>query len=106
MTVPNSSNRAATFTLHGHVWPRIRTWPLPRRRWLPTNANINNVGSVIVGNNPMEMAFGAQESNLGSSHYIIKPYGGAGGGDAVPGDYLFRDTAAAGMGAGAWASCV
>jgi hypothetical protein len=50
----------------------------------------------------MEMAFGAQESNIGSSHYIIKPYGGAGGGDAVTGDYLFRDTAAAGMGAGAW----
>jgi hypothetical protein len=103
MTVPNSSNRATTFTLHGHVWPRDPYLALKRdTAGFPTNANIDNVGSVIVGNNPMQMAFGAQESNIGSSHYIIKPFNGAGGADAVTGDYLFRDTAAAGMGGGAW----
>jgi hypothetical protein len=102
-TVPNSSNRATTFQLHGHVWPRDPY--LARFRdaaGFPTNANINNVGSVIVGDNPMQMAFGAQESLLGSAHYIIKPFNGAGGADAVQGDFLFRDTAAAGFGAGAW----
>ncbi len=50
----------------------------------------------------MQMYFGAQESIIGSAHYVIKPTPSAGGGDAVPGDYLFRDTAAAGIGGGAW----
>ena len=58
--------------------------------------------SVVIGNNPMQMYFGAQESIIGSSHYVIKLTNGAGGVDRVPGDYLFRDTAAAGMGGGAW----
>jgi hypothetical protein len=102
-TVPNSSNRATTFQLHGHVWPRDPYLALKRdAKGFPTNANIDNVGSVIIGNNPMEMAFGAQESLLGSAHYVIKPYNGAGGADAVPGDFLFRDSASAGFGAGAW----
>jgi hypothetical protein len=103
LTTPNSSNRATTFQLHGHVWPRDPY--LSARRdaaGFPVNANLSNVGSVIIGNNPMEMAFGAQESIIGSAHYVIKPYNGAGGADAVTGDFLMRDTAAAGMGGGAW----
>ena len=96
-------NRATTFTLHGHVWPRDPFLAAQRdARGFPTNANVGNVGSVIIGTNPMEMAFGAQESIIGSAHYVIKPYNGAGGADAVPGDYLMRDTAAAGFGGGAW----
>jgi hypothetical protein len=103
MTVPNSSNRATTFQLHGHVWPRDPFLALRRdANGFPTSANIDNVGSVVIGRNPMQMYFGAQESNIGSSHYVYIPNNGAGGADRVPGDYLFRDTAAAGMGAGAW----
>jgi hypothetical protein len=103
LTAGNSSNRATTFTLHGHVWPRDPFLSAQRNAaGFPNNANVGNVGSVIIGSNPMEMAFGAQESIIGSAHYVIKPYNGAGGADAVPGDYLMRDTAAAGFGGGAW----
>jgi hypothetical protein len=103
MTVPNSSNRATTFQLHGHVWPRDPFLAL----WIdaggfPTSANINNVGAVRIGDNPMQIYFGAQESLIGSAHYVFKPLNGAGGAAGISGDYLFRDTAAAGMGAGAW----
>jgi len=99
----NSSARAATFALHGHVWPRDPYLALKRdAAGFPTNANIDNVGSVVIGDNPMQMYFGAQESIIGSAAYVIKPNNGAGGADAVPGDYLFRDTASAGMGHGAW----
>ncbi|WP_236580360.1 hypothetical protein [Rubrivivax sp. A210] len=100
---PNSSNRGTTFTLHGHVWPRDPYLALNRNAaGFPTNANIDNVASVVVGNNPMQMYFGAQESVIGGAHYVIKPTTGAGGSDAVKGDYLMRDTAAASMGGGAW----
>ncbi|WP_236580289.1 hypothetical protein [Rubrivivax sp. A210] len=103
LVAPNSSSRATTFTLHGHVWPRDPFLALKRdAAGFPTNANIDNVGSVVIGNNPMQMYFGAQESVIGSAHYVIKPTTGAGGGDAVKGDYLMRDTAGAGFGGGAW----
>jgi manganese oxidase len=103
VVMANSSNRAATFILHGHVWPRDPYLALRRdAAGFPTNANIDNVGSVVIGDNPMQQYFGAQESIIGSASYLIKPNNGAGGADAVPGDYLFRDTAAAGMGHGAW----
>jgi hypothetical protein len=103
LTSPNSSSRGQTFQLHGHVWPRDPYLAAKRdAAGFPTNANIDNVGSVVIGKNPMEMAFGAQESIIGSAHYVIKPYNGAGGVDAVTGDYLFRDTASAGGGSGTW----
>jgi hypothetical protein len=103
LTNPNSSNRAATFQLHGHVWPRDPFLALKRdAAGFPLHAAIDNVGSVVIGNNPMQFYLGAQESVIGSAHYVIRPLNGAGGVDKVPGDYLFRDTAAAGMGGGAW----
>ncbi len=100
---PNSSNRGTTFILHGHVWPRDPFLALRRdAAGFPTNANIDNVGSVIIGDNPLQFYIGAQESIVGSAHYVIKPTTGAGGADAVRGDYLMRDAASAGMGGGAW----
>jgi len=103
LTTPNSSNRATTFILHGHVWPRDPFLALRRNAaGFPDNANIDNVGSVVIGDNPLQFYFGAQESVIGSAHYVIKPTSGAGGKDAVTGDYLMRDGAAAGMGGGAW----
>jgi hypothetical protein len=49
----------------------------------------------------MQFYLGAQESHLGSAHwtYVLESAGGAFG---VTGDYLIRDTAAAGLGAGNW----
>ena len=102
LTMVNSSSRGATFTLHGHVWPRDPFLALKRAAGIPTNANIDNVGSVVIGDNPLAFFLGAQESIMGSAHYVIKPTSGAGGRDAVRGDYLMRDTASAGMGGGAW----
>lgn len=99
----NSSARAATFILHGHVWPRDPYLSAKRdANGFPLTADVGNVGSVVIADNPMQMYFGAQESIIGSAAYVIKPTNGAGGADAVAGDYLFRDTASAGMGHGAW----
>jgi len=102
----NSSNRGATFTLHGHVWPRDpylaqrvegNGFPMPADG---TNLT-GGVGSVRIGNNPMSFYLGAQESIIGAAHFsFVLP--SAGGVDGIAGDYLFRDTAAAGMGGGAW----
>ena len=103
LTMPNSSSRGTTFVLHGHVWPRDPFLALKRNAaGFPDNANIDNVGSVVIGDNPLQIYFGAQESVIGSSHHVIKPTSGAGGRDKVTGDYLMRDTAGAGMGGGAW----
>ncbi len=101
----NSSNRGATFTLHGHVWPRDPYLAQNRdANGFPTlvaGTQLGGVGSVDIGANPMQMYFGAQESIIGSAHFsFVLP--SAGGADGVTGDYLFRDTAAAGMGGGAW----
>jgi hypothetical protein len=109
LTNPNSSNRGTTFTLHGHVWPKDPY--LAQRRdgeGYPSPATTANggqltggVGAVDIGANPMQMYLGAQESVIGSAHFsFVLP--SAGGADGVAGDYLFRDTAAAGMGGGAW----
>ena len=103
LTMPNSSSRGTTFVLHGHVWPRDPFLALKRNAaGFPDNANIDNVGSVVIGDNPLQIYFGAQESVIGSSHHVIKPTSGAGDRDKVTGDYLMRDTAGAGMGGGAW----
>jgi hypothetical protein len=104
-TTPNSSNRAATIQVHGHMWPRdpylaanldVNGFPVQA-----SGAPLGGVGSVRIGDNPMQMYFGAQESHMGGHHwtYVLQSAGGAFG---VTGDYLIRDTAAAGLGAGNW----
>jgi hypothetical protein len=116
LTNPNSSNRGTTFTLHGHVWPKDPY--LAQRRdtdGFPLPADgVNQTGGVgavdiapqkdangLALTNPMQMYLGAQESVIGSAHFsFVLP--SAGGADGVAGDYLFRDTAAAGLGGGAW----
>ncbi|MNC72869.1 hypothetical protein D3C75_1239850 [compost metagenome] len=53
------------------------------------------------GYNPMAMFIGAQESVLPAAHFsFMVP--SAGGSNAVPGDYLFRDYAAYGNASGLW----
>jgi len=116
-TVPNSSNRAVTQQIHGHLWARdpylasnLDANGFPRQA---AGQPLGGVGSVRiapealdangqrVNGNPMSFYLGAQESLIGSSHWtFVLP--SAGGVDAVPGDYLIRDAAAAGLGAGNW----
>jgi hypothetical protein len=104
-TTPNSSNRAATIQVHGHLWPRdpylaqnLDANGFPAQA---PGAPLGGVGSVRIGANPMQFYLGAQESHLGSAHwtYVLESAGGAFG---VTGDYLIRDAAAAGLGAGNW----
>jgi hypothetical protein len=103
LTMANSSNRGATFLLHGHLWPRDPFLALSiDAGGFPTTAAIGNVGSVRIGDNPMQFYLSGQESLVGSAHYVIKPVNGAGGAGKVPGDYLFYDGSSAGRGAGAW----
>jgi hypothetical protein len=59
------------------------------------------VGSVRFGYNPMSMYIGAHESILPAAHFSFM-HPSAGGSNAIPGDYLFRDYAAYGNTAGLW----
>ncbi|HET9699798.1 MAG TPA: hypothetical protein VFP70_02645, partial [Burkholderiales bacterium] len=103
--VPNSSNRAVTQQIHGHVWARDPYLASNLdAQGFPVQAGgqpLGGVGSVRIGDNPMQMYLGAQESLMGSHHWLfLLP--SAGGAFGVTGDYLIRDTAAAGLGAGNW----
>ncbi|MNE84929.1 hypothetical protein D3C80_1818730 [compost metagenome] len=59
------------------------------------------VGSVKFGYNPMSMYIGARESILPAAHFSSM-HPSAGGANAIPGDYLFRDYGAYGNTAGLW----
>ncbi|MCY1312754.1 hypothetical protein D9M70_632030 [compost metagenome] len=59
------------------------------------------VGSVRFGWNPMAMYIGAQEGVLPASHFSMM-FPSAGGANAIPGDYLFRDYGGFGNLAGLW----
>ncbi|MGY2258741.1 manganese-oxidizing multicopper oxidase MnxG [Pseudomonas sp. SDO55104_S430] len=98
--MPSGGSRGATFQLDGHVWAfnpfqaeKLDTWGYPMK-----NAGI---GSVRFGYNPMAMYIGAQESVLPAAHFSFM-FPSAGGANAVPGDYLYRDYAAFGNLGGIW----
>ncbi|RWU17149.1 hypothetical protein DM813_27695 [Pseudomonas alkylphenolica] len=98
--MPSGGSRGATFQLDGHVWAfnpfqaeRLDLWGYPLKD--------AGIGSVRFGYNPMAMYIGAQESVLPAAHFsFIFP--SAGGANAVPGDYLYRDYAAFGNLGGIW----
>jgi hypothetical protein len=59
------------------------------------------VGSRALGVNPVGFAQGGQESWNAVTHFeVFLP--SAGGGNAVPGDYLMRDQASFGNASGVW----
>lgn len=86
---PTGAGRGTTFNLHGHVWQRD-----------PYLAGA--VPSQTIGDNPLGMVLGAQESVTPSGHFDIVPLHGAGGAGAVPGDYLFKDQGSFGRTSGLW----
>ena len=59
------------------------------------------VGSRKIGNNPIGFAQGGQESLTTTNHFTFR-LPSAGGGNAVQGDYLFRDKASFGNASGLW----
>jgi len=119
ITNPFGTSRGSTFALHGHVWQRdpyvcpdeaqdgltgkcnspdhgsiYNTWPTGP-------ASIPLVGSRAIGTNPQGFAEGGRESWNTPTHFdIVLPM--AGGVNAVPGDYLFRDQGSFGSASGVW----
>ena len=85
---PTGVGRGTTFVLHGHSWQRD-----------PYLAGA--VASQTIGDNPIGFYLSAQESITPGNHFdIVLP--SAGGPNAVPGDYLFRDQASFGNTDGLW----
>ncbi|MDT4809216.1 hypothetical protein FQZ97_420930 [compost metagenome] len=100
VTMPSGGSRGATFQLGGHLWAfnpfqaeKLDVWGLPQKH--------PGIGSVRFGYNPMAMYIGAQESVLPAAHFSFM-FPSAGGANAVPGDYLYRDYAAFGNLGGIW----
>src|SRR5690606_34011840 len=98
--MPSGGGRQSSFGLAGHVWPRDP--------YLAQNVDADGfpreypgVGSTRIGDNPMAMHLGGQENVLPSSHWSFV-FPSAGGKNAIPGDYLYRDLAAFGNLSGMW----
>jgi hypothetical protein len=101
LTNPFGTTRGSTFTLHGHVWQRDPyVCPSESRNGLAGACNIAGVGSKGIGDNPLGFAQGGQESWNAPSHFEVVST--AGGGNAIKGDYLFRDHASFGNASGVW----
>ena len=116
ITNPFGTSRGSTFGLHGHVWQRdpyvcnesdaVLGTTLPGKCNAPASGSLFSaglplVGSRSIGKNPIGFAQGGQESWNHPSHFdIVLP--SAGGGNGVPGDYLFRDKGSFGNASGVW----
>jgi hypothetical protein len=100
--VPFGTSRGTTLAVHGHVWQRDPyVCPGESRNGLTGACNMAGVGSKAIGDNPMGFAQGAQESVTPQSHWTFR-FPKAGGGNAVAGDYLFRDIGSFGNASGLW----
>ena len=108
---PAAAARGAVFTLHGHPWQRA-PYTCPGSSYLglldnckptgfyPTISPSFEVGSRAIGQSATSMSLGGQESILPAQHFdVVAPAGGA---NAIPGDYLFRDQAGFGITEGLW----
>ncbi|REG31950.1 hypothetical protein ATI61_105277 [Archangium gephyra] len=99
---PHGSYRGSSFRLHGHGWQRDPyICPGSANLGLPGKCSATELGSRALGVNPVGMYLGAQESVHPYTHFeIFLP--SAGGANAVPGDYLFRDYESLGNICGQW----
>ena len=100
VTMPSGGSRGATYQLDGHLHPQ--------EPYLSEKVDASGyplqyagVGSVRFGKNPLTRYSGSQESVLPAAHYDFM-YPSAGGGNAIPGDYLYRDFAVFGNSGGIW----
>jgi manganese oxidase len=105
--VPHGTSRGTTLTFHGHVWQRDPYYcPGEARNGLTGACVMGAPGAVqvasrAIGDNPMGFAQGAQESITPYSHFTFL-FPMAGGTNAKPGDYLFRDVGSFGSASGLW----
>lgn len=103
--LPTGVGRASTMELHGHGWARDpylaervdgNSFPIGSR---PTDWG---VGSKCIGQNPMAMHLGGQESISPMAHFdLVFPR--AGGRHGINGDFLWRDHGGFGITSGLWA---
>ena len=84
---PSGHTRNSVFSIHGHLWPRH-----------PFNAD----STVIDPENEHTFWHGEQKGIGSSSHFNVIPLHGAGGKNAVAGDYLYRDMAPVHVYSGEW----
>ncbi|MDR0279553.1 MAG: hypothetical protein LBJ37_16865 [Paucimonas sp.] len=98
--MPGGGSRGTTFQLDGHVWS-ANPFLAEKSDTGGYPMGAPGVGSVRFGLNPMSMYIGAHESVLPAAHFSFM-HPSAGGVNAIPGDYLFRDYAAYGNTSGLW----
>lgn len=98
--MPAGGGRGATFKLAGHGWD-INPYRSENEDGLGYPPREPGIGSVAFGYNPQALYVGAQEGVLPAGHFSML-FTSAGGGNAVPGDYLYRDDAAFGNVGGLW----
>ena len=87
---PGGPARNQVFQVHGHGWQRA------------PYQTTGEVGSEVIGNNPLSEVYGAQSGHGPGNHFDVVLNGGAGGWFNQPGDYLFRDQASFGFDGGLW----
>jgi hypothetical protein len=88
-----SADRDSTYILHGHVWQRDPyVCPDDSRHGLPGLCMLDSVGSLALGKNPVGKYMGSEEG-MGHVYGHWPILFDAGGSNAVPGDYLYRDYA-------------
>ncbi len=87
--MPTGSGRGTTFTVHGHLWQRD-----------PYLAGA--VPSQTIGDNPIGMYLGHQESVTPGAHFDVVLMNGAGGAANIDGDFLFHDQGSFGLTSGLW----
>ncbi|HSP78814.1 MAG TPA: hypothetical protein VLQ93_09810, partial [Myxococcaceae bacterium] len=99
---PHGAFRGSVFALHGHVWQRDPyICPGSATLGLPGRCSSTEVASQAIGINPMGFYLAGQDGFHPYSHFeVLLP--SAGGINAIPGDYLFRDQTAFGNLSGNW----
>ncbi len=110
--MPTGAGRGSVFDLHGHVWQRMPyICPGSSDLGLPGKCDMGNghagqagtgeVGSKNLGHNPIGFGQGGIDAWFPGAHYeVVIP--SAGGTNAIPGDYLFRDHMGLGNAQGLW----
>jgi hypothetical protein len=100
VTMPAGGSRGATWQLDGHIHPQ-EPYQSEKNDASGYPLKYAGIGSVRIGNNPLSRWSGTQESVLPAAHFNFV-YPSAGGMNAIPGDYLYRDYAVFGNTGGMW----
>jgi manganese oxidase len=104
VVVPHGTTRGTTINVHGHLWNRHDyVCEGSARNGLSGACTMTEVASRNIGATPYVSALnqGANESVTPASHWTFR-LPSAGGGNAITGDYLWRDNAGFGNTSGIW----